>query len=245
VQVEPTTNEWGQPTGWLVEGWEARPVPVAVTLPGRYCRLEPLDIARHAADLYAAYSADDGRMWTYLPYGPFESAEQYQDRMAGFASDTSMVVFAIVDAVSERAGGVAAYQRAAPAHGSVEVGHVALSPRLQRTVAATEAMALMMGHVFNVLGYRRYEWKCDALNLPSRQAAKRLGFTYEGTFRQAVVVKGRNRDTAWFSVTDGDWQRLEPAFAAWLAPANFDTLAQQRQSLSGLTAAARASLPSR
>jgi RimJ/RimL family protein N-acetyltransferase len=245
VQIEPATNEWGQPTGWLVEGWEPRPAPVAVTIPGRYCRLEPLDVARHANDLFAANSADDGRMWTYLPYGPFETPEQYQDRMGALASDMSMVVFAVVDAASERASGVAVYQRAAPEHGSVEVGHIAYSPRLQRTVAATEAMALMMGHVFNVLRYRRYEWKCDALNLPSRQAAKRLGFTYEGTFRQAVVVKGRNRDTAWFSVTDGEWQRLEPAFAAWLAPANFDALGQQRQSLSDLTAAALASRPSR
>ena len=233
MQVEPTTNEWGQPTGWLVEGWQPRPAPVAVTMPGRYCRLEPLDMARHAADLHEAYSADDGRMWTYLPYGPFNSQEQYQERMAGFASDPSMVVLAIVDAASERASGVAAYQRAAPEHGSVEVGHVALSPRLQRTVAATEAMALMMGHTFNVLGYRRYEWKCDALNLPSRQAAKRLGFTYEGTFRQAVIVKGLNRDTAWFSVTDGEWQLLEPALAAWLAPANFDSRGRQRRSLLG------------
>ena len=245
MEIEPATSEWGQPVGWVVEGWEPRPVPVAVTMPGRYCRLEPLDIGRHADDLYTANSADDGRMWTYLPYGPFESADQFRDRMGRFASDASMVVFAVIDAASERAGGVAAYQRASPEHGSVEVGHIALSPRLQRTVAATEAMALMMGHVFNVLVYRRYERKCDALNLPSRRAAKRLGFTYEGTFRQAVVVKGRNRDTAWFSVTDGEWQRLEPAFATWLAPANFDALAQQRQSLSALTAAALASVPSR
>ena len=244
MQIEPATNEWGQPVGRVVEAWEPRPSPVAVTMPGRYCRLEPLDIARHADDLHAANSADDGRMWTYLPYGPFESADEYRDRMGRFAGDTSMVVFAIVDPASERPGGVAAYQRAAPEHGSVEVGHIALSPRLQRTVAATEAMALMMGHVFNVLGYRRYEWKCDALNLPSRRAAKRLGFTYEGTFRQSVVVKGRNRDTAWFSVTDGEWQLLEPAFAAWLAPANFDALGQQRQSLSALTAEALASTPS-
>jgi RimJ/RimL family protein N-acetyltransferase len=212
---------------------------------GSHCRLEPFDVACHADDLYTAYSADDGRMWTYLPYGPFESADQYSDRMGRFARDTSMVVFAIVDAASERAGGVAAYQRAAPEHGSVEVGHIALGPQLQRTVAATEAMGLMMAHVFNVLGYRRYEWKCDALNLPSRRAAKRLGFTYEGTFRQAVLVKGRNRDTAWFSVTDGEWQRLEPAFAAWLAPANFDALGRQRQALSDLTAEALAEASSR
>jgi RimJ/RimL family protein N-acetyltransferase len=245
VQIEPATNQWGQPLGWVVEGWEPRPEPVAITMPGRHCRLEPFDVARHANDLYTAYSADDGRMWTYLPYGPFESADQYRDRMGRFASDASMAVFAIVDAASERAGGVAAYHRAAPEYGSVEVGHIALSPRLQRTVAATEAMALMMGYVFNVLGYRRYEWKCDALNLPSRRAAERLGFAYEGTFRRAVVVKGRNRDTAWFSVTDGDWQRLEPAFAAWLAPANFDALGRQRQALSDLTAEALTRTPSR
>jgi len=229
--------------GWSVERWEPRPAPVALAMPGRYCRLEPLDVARHAKDLHAANSVDDGRMWTYLPYGPFVTAEQYQDWLGGIAGDMSMVAFAVVDAASERASGVATYLRAAPEHGSVEVGHVAFSPRLQRTVAATEAMALMMGHVFDVLGYRRYEWKCDALNFPSRRAAERLGFTYEGTFRQAVVVKGRNRDTAWFSVTDGEWRRLQPAFATWLAPANFDALGQQRQSLSDLTAAALASRP--
>jgi RimJ/RimL family protein N-acetyltransferase len=243
MQTEPATNEWGQPVGWVVEGWEPRPAPVALTIPGRHCRLEPFDAARHADDLYAAYSADDGRMWTYLAYGPFESADQYGELMGQLASDASMVVFAIVDAAGERAGGVAAYLRAAPEHGSVEVGHIALSPGLRRTVAATEAMALMMGHVFNVLGYRRYEWKCDALNLPSRRAAERLGFAYEGTFRQAVVVKGRNRDTAWFSVTDGEWQRLEPAFAAWLAPANFDAVGHQRWSLSDLTAEALGMMP--
>jgi RimJ/RimL family protein N-acetyltransferase len=240
VQIEAATNEFGQPTGWVVEGWGPRRAPVAVSMPGRYCRLEPLDLDRHADDLFAAYSADDGRMWTYLPYGPFATPEQYRDLMGRFISDPSLVVLVIVGAASERASGLAVYQRADPANGSVEVGHVALSPVLQRTVAATEAMALMMGHVFNDLGYRRYEWKCDALNLPSRQAAKRLGFIYEGTFRQAVVVKGRNRDTAWFSVTDGDWRRLEPAFSAWLAPANFDGVGRQRRSLSELTALALA-----
>jgi RimJ/RimL family protein N-acetyltransferase len=205
---------------------------------GRYCRLEPLDVRRHSDDLYEANSVDDGRMWTYLPYGPFPSAERYQERLRSIVSDRSLSVFAIVDAANERASGVATYLRAAPEHGTVEVGHLAFSPRLQRTVAATEAMALMVGHVFDVLAYRRYEWKCDALNVPSRKAAERLGFTYEGTFRQAVVVKGRNRDTAWFSITDGEWQRLRPAFAAWLAPGNFDALGRQHQSLSDLTAAA-------
>jgi RimJ/RimL family protein N-acetyltransferase len=235
---EPVTNAWGQPVGRAVEGWQPRPAPTAVTMSGRYCRLEPLVAGRRDKELYEANSLGDGRMWTYLPYGPFSSEEEYGQWLTGFAGDTSIVAFAVVDAEDERASGVATYLRAAPEQGSVEVGHIAFSPRLQRTVAATESMALMMAHVFDVWGYRRYEWKCDALNLPSRQAAKRLGFTYEGTFRQAAVVKGRNRDTAWFSVTDREWQRLQPAFAAWLGPANFDARGQQRQSLSVLTAAA-------
>jgi RimJ/RimL family protein N-acetyltransferase len=210
---------------------------------GRYCRLEPLDVAAHSEDLYQANSLDDGRMWTYLPYGPFATLVDYQERLSSILADTSLAVFAIVDDVSKRASGVAVYLRAVPEHGTVEVGHLAFSPKLQRSVAATEAMALMMGHAFDTLGYRRYEWKCDALNARSRQAATRLGFTYEGTFRQALVVKGRNRDTAWFSITDGEWPRLRVALATWLAPVNFDAAGQQRQSLSALTAAALASVP--
>jgi RimJ/RimL family protein N-acetyltransferase len=203
---------------------------------GRYCRVEPLDVDRHAGDLYGANSSDDGRMWTYLPYGPFVTGDEYRIWLEGFVADPTRVAFAIVDGAAGRAVGVAAYLRAAPEHGTIEVGHLAFSPGLQRTVAATEAMALMMGHVFDALGYRRYEWKCDALNAPSGRAATRLGFTYEGTFRQAVVVKGRNRDTAWYSITDREWQRLRGAYATWLDPANFDASGCQRESLSSLTA---------
>jgi RimJ/RimL family protein N-acetyltransferase len=203
---------------------------------GRHCRLEALDATRHFEELYRAYSTDDGRMWTYLPYGPFATAEEYRRLAERLVADESLVPFAIVDMTSGGAVGVATYLRADPANGAVEVGHVAFSPSLKRTVAATEAMALMMGHVFADLGYRRYEWKCDNLNAPSKRAATRLGFTYEGTFRQATVVRGRNRDTAWFSITDGEWPQRRAALETWLDPANFDGDGRQRQSLSDLTA---------
>ncbi len=176
-------------------------------------------------------------MWTYLPYGPFEDGDAYRawlDRAAGGWP----LYFAIVagePGQTGQAAGVAAFLRAKPAGGSIEVGHLAFSPALQRTRAATEAMALMMATAFDELGYRRYEWKCDALNAPSRRAALRLGFVYEGTFRQATVVRGRNRDTAWFSVTDTEWPRLQAAFRLWLEPANFGPDGRQRIALSALT----------
>jgi RimJ/RimL family protein N-acetyltransferase len=173
-------------------------------------------------------------MWTYLPYGPFASVGEYLDHLESQAADASLFPYAIVRP-DLGAVGLAAYLRAAPEHGSIEVGHIALSPGLQRTVAATEAMALMMTHVFDELGYRRYEWKCDSLNAPSGRAAERLGFRYEGQFRQAAVVRGRNRDTNWYAITDGDWPRLRHAFGTWLAPANFDADGRQRRSLRDLT----------
>jgi RimJ/RimL family protein N-acetyltransferase len=234
----PEINEWGQPVGRAVPGWQGRAVPQALDLEGKFCRLEALATASHAEDLYRANSSDDGRMWTYLPYGPFPELSHYRAWMDAFVADPSTVAFAVIEPGAGRAVGVAAYLRIAPEHGAIEVGHLAFSPALQRTPAATEAMALMMTHVFDGLGYRRYEWKCDALNAPSKRAAIRLGFSYEGIFRQAVVVKGRNRDTAWFAITDGDWAQLRDAFATWLDPANFDGAGQQRQALSYLTAAA-------
>jgi RimJ/RimL family protein N-acetyltransferase len=172
-------------------------------------------------------------MWTYLPYGPFEDLTAYRAWLDAVAGRRDPMFFAIVAA--ERAVGVASFLRVKPAEGSIEVGHLAFSPALQRTTAATEAMALMMATAFDELGYRRYEWKCDALNGPSRRAALRLGFVYEGTFRQASVVRGRNRDTAWFSVTDIEWPRLKAAFGQWLAPGNFGPDGRQRVSLSALT----------
>jgi RimJ/RimL family protein N-acetyltransferase len=204
---------------------------------GRYCRLEPVDPEVHAEALYAEFSLDPaGRNWTYLPYGPFESLEAYRSWMKATCLGEDPLFFALVDPTSGRALGVAGYLRIMPGSGSIEVGHVLYTERLKRSAAATEAMYLMMKNAFE-LGYRRYEWKCDALNAPSRAAAQRLGFSYEGVFRQATVYKGRNRDTAWYAVTDGDWPRLREAYQRWLDPRNFDEQGKQRMRLSELTRA--------
>jgi RimJ/RimL family protein N-acetyltransferase len=203
---------------------------------GQYCRIVQLDRDAHARDLYAANSDDvDGHMWTYLPFGPFASLEAYLDAVESWLSRNDWQTYAILD-THDRAAGVASYMRIDPNAGSIEVGGIMYSPRLQRTRAATEAMFLMMQRVFDELGYRRYEWKCDSLNEPSIRAATRLGFRYEGTFRQATVVKGRNRDTAWFSIIDRDWPQLKTAFTAWLAPENFDPAGKQRRSLADIRA---------
>ncbi len=230
------TNHLGQPVGEPVPHWAPRQAPGPRNLTGRWCRLEPLDPARHAEDLYRANRLDEqGRMWTYLSYGPFADLGRYRQWLEGAAAGHDPMFFAIVAGEPPRAIGVAAYLRVKPADGSIEVGHLAFSPALQRTTAATEAMALMMATAFDELGYRRYEWKCDALNAPSRRAALRLGFVYEGTFRQATVVRGRNRDTAWFSVTDAEWPRVKEAFQRWLAPGNFGPDGRQLIALSALT----------
>ena len=201
---------------------------------GRWCRVEPLDPDAHAAGLHAANSADtDGRMWTYLSEQPFATEAAYRTWAQAAAASSDPLFFAIVDSATGEPRGVASYLRIEPADGVIEVGHIAYSPALQRTTAATEAMYLMMRRVFDELGYRRYEWKCNALNAGSRAAAQRLGFTYEGTFRQAKVVKGRNRDTAWFSILDTEWPRMRAAFEAWLDPSNFDAEGRQRSRLSG------------
>ena len=228
-----TLDALGQPIGCALPGFRPPPRPPRAPLEGRWCRVEPLSAAVHGADLWNAYAVDaEGRVWTYLASGPFRSDAEFAAFIASREPATDPLFFAIVDAATGRAGGMASYLRIEPAHGSIEVGHLAFSPRLQRTRAATEAMYLMMRQAFE-LGYRRYEWKCDALNAPSRRAAERLGFLYEGTFRQATVYKGRNRDTAWYSVIDAEWPARAAAFEAWLDPANFDAAGRQRQPLSG------------
>ena len=228
-------NALGQPIGDLVRDWDQPPPPPREAMIGRHCRVEPLHAGRHAAELYLANANDpDGRMWTYLPYGPFESFDAYSAWATGLADAQDPQFHAIVDTGIERAVGVASYLRIDPPAGSIEVGHIAYSPLLQRTPAATEAMYLMMKRVFE-LGYRRYEWKCDALNAASRAAAQRLGFSYEGVFRQARVIKGRNRDSAWYAVIDAEWSALDQAFRQWLDPANFDADGRQRVSLRSLT----------
>lgn len=229
-------NSLGQPIGPLVADWTPRPRPRRTVLQGRHCRLEPLDPQRHAADIYDANSRDEeGRLWTYLPYGPFRDLASYREWTEKVAQTEDPLFFAVVNQDSGCAAGVLSFLRIDPAQGSIEVGHINFSPELQHTTVATEAIFLVMRHVFEDLGYRRFEWKCDALNAPSRRAAQRFGFTYEGTFRKAVVVKGRNRDTAWFSIIDEEWPRLKAAYERWLSPANFDSSGHQLVSLSGLT----------
>ena len=202
---------------------------------GTFCRIEPIDPARHAAALHAANLSDtEGRIWTYLPYGPFDDIDHYRGWMTAACLGEDPLFHAIVDKRAGTAAGVASYLRIDPGAGVIEVGHINYAPPLQRTIAASEAMYLMMVRVFDELGYRRYEWKCDALNAPSRAAAERLGFRYEGLFRQATVYKGRNRDTAWYAMTDKDWPAIKAAFQAWLAPENFDGTGRQRTRLSEL-----------
>jgi RimJ/RimL family protein N-acetyltransferase len=226
------TNHFGQPIGDPVANWTPRARPPLTPMLGRLCRLESLDAATHAAALHAAFTADrEGRNWTYLPYGPFASAAEYSAWVESVQSRDDPVFYAIVDLATQRPVGVSSYLRIDPAMGTIEVGHLSYAPALQQTPASTEAMYLMMRRAFDELGYRRYEWKCDSLNAPSVAAAKRLGFHFEGTFRQAVVIKGRNRDTAWLSILDGEWPALRSAFERWLDPANFDATGAQRRRL--------------
>jgi RimJ/RimL family protein N-acetyltransferase len=225
-------NHLGQPIGFPLPEWTARPRPPRSAMVGHFCTVEPADPARHAAELHAAYLLDkEGRNWTYLPYGPFPRFEDYRTWLEGACAGNDPLVHAIIERRTERAVGVAGLMRIDPAAGVIEVGGINYAPPLQRTPAATEAMYLMMRRVFNELGYRRYEWKCDSWNLPSRAAAQRLGFTYEGLFRQAMVVRGRNRDTMYFAIVDKDWPRLKTAFERWLDPANFTADGRQKQSL--------------
>ncbi|MGB6948757.1 MAG: GNAT family protein [Methyloceanibacter sp.] len=231
----PRQNQFGQPIGDPVPGWTPRQHPARVVMPGRVVRLEPLVAAKHAGPLHAAYCRDaDARHWTYMPYGPFGSAADYAQWAEHMQARDDPLFFAIVDQATGRALGIAAYMRIDPVMGAIEVGHLRFSSLLQQTPGSTEAMALMMRHAFEQLGYRRYEWKCDSLNAPSIAAAKRLGFRFEGIFRNAVVVKGCNRDTAWLSITDAEWPAIKAGFEAWLAPGNFDANGRQRRRLEEL-----------
>ena len=225
-------NSLGQPIGLPLPDWKEPQAPSHAPMEGRFCRMEPLKAHLHATSLHAANALDvEGRMWTYLPYGPFDSLESYRTWIEEMTRRNDPLFYTIVERTNQRAVGIASYLRINPAGGSMEVGHLNFSPLLQRTPAATEAMFLMMERAF-MLGYRRLEWKCDDLNGPSRSAAQRLGFTFEGVFRQATVVKGRNRDTAWFAVIDREWPALRNAFQRWLNPSNFDECGQQRTRLS-------------
>lgn len=202
---------------------------------GRYCRLEPVSVQRHERDLFAAYGqAPDGRDWTYLFSDRPETAADFNAYLGKLEKSEDPLHFTIIDSSTNSAVGTAALMRIEPTHGVIEVGSITFSPLLKKTRAATESMYLMMRRAFDELGYRRYEWKCDSLNAPSRAAAARYGFTFEGIFRQAIVYKGRNRDTAWYSITNAEWPRIRSAFEAWLDPANFSADGRQKRRLSEL-----------
>jgi RimJ/RimL family protein N-acetyltransferase len=227
-------NEFGQPIGPRVANWTEPPRPILQTLTGNYCRVEPLKPA-HASDLYRALGSEqNARGWTYLNYGPFATDAEFADWITSICGQSDPVFYALLSSAGT-ALGLASYLRIEPAAGSIEVGHLHFSPAMARTPIASEAMYLMMAQAF-AWGYRRYEWKCNALNLPSRRAAQRLGFSYEGVFRQAGINKGRNRDTAWFAITDADWPDLQKALLTWLAADNFTAEGQQISALSELTA---------
>ena len=227
--------------GVPVPNWAPPPSPDktvwAEKMQGRYVRLEPLKSTRHCDDLFVAFAADtENRIWDFLPYGPFATAADLADWMHATCTKPDSYFFAIIDQATHRAVGVASYLRINPDSGSIEVGHINFAPLLQSTIGATEAMYLMMRWAF-MAGYRRYEWKCNALNLESRRAAQRLGLSYEGVFRQATISKGRNRDTAWFAAIDAEWPSLQIAFENWLQAENFDAAGQQKRSLSLMTEA--------
>ena len=228
-------NSLGQPIGRPVAGWQERPLPPRTSMAGNYCRLEPLSPDAHAAELYEAFGEDrEHRIWTYMSYGPFDTFADYRAWLETDCLGDDPLFHAVVDQRTSKALGVAAYLRVKPSVGVIEVGHINYSPRLQRTPAATEAMFLMMRRAFDELGYRRYEWKCDALNAGSRRAALRLGFVFEGIFCQATIYKDRNRDTAWYSVIDAEWPALRRGFESWLDPQNFDAQGRQRERLADL-----------
>ncbi len=228
-------NELGQPIGFVVRDWESACFPQSEPMLGDHCRLEPLDPLVHAKDLFVSNTYDtEGRLWTYLQYGPFESFDEYLQWLSAVSNKSDPQFYAVIDLKKNRAIGLASYLNIRPMEGAIEVGHLCFSPLLQGTIAATEAMFLMMQCVF-IMGYRRYEWKCNSLNLASRKAAERLGFSLEGVFRQNCIVKGRNRDTVYYSIIDTEWGMLKTAFTKWLSPLNFDEKGDQIERLSELT----------
>ncbi len=226
----PEAPRFGRP----LPRWTPPPAPPREALEGRLARLEPLDAPAHADALFAAYAADP-QVWDYLPYGPFPDAEAFREWVAASAEGHDPLFLCVTERATGRPLGVASWLRITPAHGTIEIGHINFSAAMQRRALGTEALALMIARAFD-LGYRRVEWKCNALNAPSRALALRLGLSFEGVFRNHMVVKGRNRDSAWYAATDEDWAALDPVLAAWLAPDNFDAEGRQRRRLSEMTA---------
>ena len=229
-----------RPVGPPVEPLPPGLVPDGRSLFGATVTLERLDAARHGQQLWDSFDGKDpdGDLWTYMAFGPFAGFAEFQNWLGAREKDCDPYFYAIVERAGGAAAGMAALMRVVPQHGNIELGSIWLAPGLQRTRAATEALYVLMRHALDELGNRRLEWKCDALNGPSRAAALRLGFQFEGIFRQHLIIKGRNRDTAWYAITDEDWQVLRPAFQGWLRDDNFDEAGRQKKPLAAFIAGA-------
>jgi RimJ/RimL family protein N-acetyltransferase len=212
--------------------WTPAQRPGRVTLRGTHVVLRPVDAAADPEPLHAVSLEPDN--WTYLPDGPYESPADMRRMLEWAATSDDPLYFTLARLPDGSPAGIASYLRITPEHGSIEVGHIWFGTSLRRTTAATEAIYLLARHAFDELGYRRLEWKCNALNAPSRRAAERFGFTFEGVFRRHMVVKGRNRDTAWYAITDDEWPRIRAGFESWLSPANFDADGVQQRDLRSL-----------
>jgi RimJ/RimL family protein N-acetyltransferase len=231
-----------RPLGAPVD-WSPAERPARTQLRGEHILLAPVDAARDADALYALSHPPDGDLtiWTYLPDGPYDSPRHLGQMLTWAETSEDPLYYTLLDSTGERPLGIASYLRIEPAFGVIEIGHIWFGPPLQRTTAATEAIYLLASNVFDELSYRRLEWKCNALNAASRRAAERFGFTFEGIFRNHMVIKGRNRDTAWFAITDDDWPKIGAGFRAWLAADNFDDNGLQIRSLSDRIAEAKQS----
>ena len=222
-----------RPVGPIVDPLPVGNVPDMRPLHGRWIRMDHVSGAKHAADLYASFDGKDpeGHIWTYMGYGPFASQEEFTEWVKAREAARDPWFYAFVRRDTGKALGMGAFMRNDAANGVIEIGHIWMSPELQQTREATEAIYLMMRHCFDDLGVRRLEWKCDSLNAPSRKAADRFGFTFEGIFHQHYIIKGRNRDTAWFAMLDTEWPKAKKAFEAWLKDENFDAGGQQKAKL--------------
>lgn len=225
-------NQFGQVLGTEICNWVPCKRPGTAVLQGHYCQLEPFNIDLHAKKLFTALSENNnGESWTYLPYGPFATLNEFIIWLENLIASQDVVVYAITNGITKSPIGISAYLRISLEHGAIEIGHLHFSHQLKKTPMATEAIYLMLSHVFDDLGYRRCEWKCNTLNEPSKKAALRFGFKFEGIFRQNFVYKNRNRDTAWFSIIDSEWPVLKEKFVRWLSPENFDASGKQMTKL--------------
>jgi RimJ/RimL family protein N-acetyltransferase len=226
-------NQFGQLLGNPVENWMTCQTPKKIMIQGRHCILEPLEIHKHAQKLLDVLAIDNnGESWTYLPYGPFNTLNDFEKWLSITLSENDTFLYAILDVKTQEPTGISGYLRITPEHGVIEIGHLHFSAKLKQTAVATEAIYLMLQQALQVYGYRRCEWKCNVLNEPSRKAAERFGFTFEGIFRQHAVFKNHNRDTAWFSIIDSEWPALKAKFEQWLHLDNFDATGKQILKLS-------------